>query len=103
MKYVLNYFGNHLIMINTANKLNLYKRTLKQKCNLKLKPLKALETVHIFAMPTKIQDKDITAMFKGVLNLMREKIQQEQTEKFLTLKLKYDRLKYLYDKARQGN
>ena len=90
-------------MISSANKLNIFKPILKQKCKLILKPLNRLENIHIFAMPTKIQDKDIMAMFKGVINLMREKIQQEQTEKFLKLKLKYDRLKYLYDKSKQLN
>ena len=29
---------------------------------------------------------------------MQEKVQQEQTEKYLKLKLQYLRLKYLYDK-----
>ena len=93
---------NYLIMINTAKLIKL-KPVLKQNCKLILKPLAKLENIHIFAMPSRIQDKDILAMFKGVLGLMREKIQQEQTEKFLKLKLKYDRLKYLYDKSKQSN
>ena len=87
-------------MINSITILKI-KPLLKQKLSLHLKPLKKLENVHIFAMPTKIQDKDIIAMFKGVMSLMREKIQQEQTEKFLKLKLKYDHLKHLYNKSKQ--
>lgn len=90
-------------MINTANKLTYLKPILKQNVRLVLKPLTKLENINIFAMPSRIQDADIISMFKGVMRLMREKIQQEQTEKFLTLKLKYDRLKYLYDKLKQSN
>ena len=89
-------------MINTANKLNKINPILKQKIFVKLKRIAKLENIHIFALPTKIQDKDIMAMFKGVLGLMREKAQQEQTEKFLMLKLKYDRLKYLYNKLKSN-
>ena len=89
-------------MINTVKKL-LHKPTLKQYTRLKLKHIQKLENINIYTMPTRIRDNDIIAMFKGVVSLMREKIKQEQTEKFLSLKLKYDRLKYLYNKARQSN
>ena len=87
-------------MIN-AIKLTTIKPILKQNIKLTLKPLHNIESVNIFAMPSKIQDKDIIAMFKGVMGLMREKLQQEQTEKYLKLKLKYSRLKYLYDKLKR--
>lgn len=87
-------------MINSVHKLIKFKPILKQNYRLKLKPIKSLENINIFAMPSKIQDKDIIAMFKGVLNLMREKVQQEQTEKYLKLQLKYSRLKYLYNKLK---
>lgn len=87
-------------MIN-AIKLTTIKPILKQNIKLTLKPLHNIESVTIFTMPSKIQDKDIIAMFKGVMGLMREKLQQEQTEKYLKLKLKYSRLKYLYDKLKR--
>lgn len=90
-------------MINPVHKSTKLKPILKQNFKLKLKPIKSLENINIFAMPSKIQDKDIVAMFKGVLNLMREKIQQEQTEKYLKLQLKYTRLKYLYNKLNHSN
>ena len=80
-----------------------YTPILKQNIFLQLKPLSKLESIKIFAMPTKIQDKDIVAMFKGLLALMREKNQQEQTEKYLNLKLKYNRLEYLYKKSKRAN
>ena len=83
--------------------INKIKPILKQNILLKLKPILALNSVRIFTMPTRIQDNDITSMFKGLLSLLREKIQQEQTEKYLQLKLKYDRLKYLYLKSKQQN
>ena len=79
------------------------KPIIKQYIHLNLKPLSKLENIKIFTMPTRIRDKDIIAMFKGVLNLMREQIRQEQTEKFLHLKLKYERLKYLYSKSKHNN
>ncbi|MBQ7880549.1 MAG: hypothetical protein IJ358_01740 [Clostridia bacterium] len=88
-------------MINTA-KIIKFKPILKQNYKLTLKPLSRLENINIFAMPSKIKDKDIIAMFKGLLSLVKEKAQQEQTEKYLKLKLKYNRLKYLYDKARHA-
>ena len=91
---------NDCTMINTLP-LTKFKPTVKQYIKLQLKPLAKLETISIFAMPSRINDKDIIAMFKGVLNLMREQIKQEQTEKFLQLKLKYDRLKYLYNKSKK--
>ncbi len=94
------FFVNYLIMINTA-KIITIKSILKQNIKLKLKPLKSLENINIFSMPPCIQDQDIVAMFKAIISLMREKINQEQTQKFLALKLKYDRLKYLYNKSRK--
>ena len=90
-------------MINTAKKLKIIKPILKQTFKLRLKALPSLENIKIFAIPTRIKDSDILAMFKGVISLIREKIQQEQTERFLNLKLKYDRLKYLYDRNKQAN
>lgn len=86
-------------MINIVTNTNL-KPLIKQKIFIKLKPLHSLQNINIFAMPPKIKDKDIISMFNGILTLMREKIQQEQTEKYLKLKLKYTRLKYLYDKIK---
>lgn len=74
---------------------------LKRDIHLKLKPLNELETVKIFAMPSMIRDKDIMAMFKGLLSLITEKSKQEQTEKYLLLQLKYSRLKYLYNQLLQ--
>ncbi len=74
------------------------KPILKQNIKFALRPLNELKTVDIFALPSRIQDNDIFAMFKGLLKLMQEKVQQEQTEKYLKLKLQYSRLKYLYDK-----
>lgn len=88
-------------MLSTANKLKHFKSLLKQNIHLHLKPIKKLENINIFAIPSRIQDKDILAMFKGVLALMREKVEQEQTEKYLKLKLKYSRLKYLYYKNKR--
>ena len=75
---------------------NLHTPILKQKILFKLKPLSMLEDINIFAMPTRIKDSDIKAMFNGLLALLGEKIKQEQTEKYLKLKLKYNRLKQLY-------
>ena len=75
---------------------NLHTSIIKQKALLKLKALSRLENINIFAMPTRIQDGDIKAMFNGLLALLSEKIKQEQTAKYLQLKLKYDRLKQLY-------
>ena len=69
---------------------------IKQKILIKLKALSKLEGINIFAMPTRIKDGDIKAMFNGLLALLSEKIKQEQTEKYLRLKLKYNRLKQLY-------
>ena len=73
---------------------------LKQCLQLKLSKIKRLESVDIFSMPSKINDKDISSMFNGLLRLLKEKIQQEQCEKYLRLKLKYSRLKYLYNKLK---
>ena len=71
---------------------------IKQNMNLKLKPVNRLQHIDIFAMPSRIKDDDIIAMFKGIMRLMKEKIEQQYTEKYLKLKLQYSRLKYLYDK-----
>lgn len=87
-------------MINLAIK-NSYMPILKQSTfSIKLKALKDLEYVRIFALPSKIKDRDIYAMFNGLIALLKEKIQQEQTEKYLQLKLKYNRLKQLYNKIK---
>ena len=82
-------------MINLA--FDIKPAILKQPLHLKLKSLKALESINIFSMPSRVSDKDITAMFNGLLCLLREKIQQEQSEKYLRLKLKYNKLKSLYN------
>ena len=74
----------------------LHTAIIKQKTLIKLKALSKLEDINIFAMPTRIKDGDIKAMFNGLLALLGEKIKQEQTEKYLRLKLKYNRLKLLY-------
>ena len=75
---------------------NLHTHIIKQQIRLKLKPLSQLENINIFAMPSRIKDCDIKAMFNGLLALLGEKIKQEQTEKYLRLKLKYNRLRQLY-------
>ena len=89
-KYKFINYGNNLVM------RNLHTPILKQKILFKLKPLSKLEDINIFAMPSRIKDGDIKAMFNGLLALLGEKIKQEQTEKYLRLKLKYNRLKQLY-------
>lgn len=89
-------------MINSIHKLTSFKPLLKQNLKFKLKPLEKLENIDILTIPSKIQDKDILAMFKGVLSLMREKMQQEQTDKYLKLQLKYTRLKYLYNRLKKS-
>lgn len=84
---------------NNVNNLvmkNLHTSIIKQRTLFKLKPLSKLESINIFALPTRIKDTDIKAMFNGLLALLGEKIKQEQTEKYLRLKLKYNRLKQLY-------
>jgi len=87
-------------MINFAIK-NSYTPVLKQNIfYIKLKALKKLEYVRIFALPSKIKDRDINAMFNGLVALLKEKIQQEQIEKYLQLKLNYNRLKKLYNKIK---
>ena len=78
-----------------------YKSILKYRIKLKLKPLHTLENINIFTIPSFVQEKDIISMFKGVISIMRKKIEQEQIEKFLNLKLKYERLKYLYNKLKE--
>ena len=86
-------------MINLAVKPSL-KPILKQCQHFKLKSLNKLENINIFAMPTRIKDRDIQAMFSGLISLLKEKIKQEESEKYLRLKLKYLRLKYLYNKLK---
>lgn len=86
-------------MINLALK-PIFKPLLKNNIHLQLKSMHKLESVRIFTMPTKIKDRDINAMFSGLLALLKEKVQQEQSEKYLHLKLKYSRLKYLYNKIK---
>ena len=86
-------------MINLAIN-NYLKPVIKRPQALTLKPLYKLESVKIFAMPTRIKDRDISAMFNGLLALLKEKVQQEQTEKYLQLKLKYTRLQKLYNRAK---
>lgn len=76
------------------------KSIIKQGYELHLKPLKQMEKLDIFCMPSRITNNDILAMFKGLLNLMREKLQQEQTARYLDMKLKYNRLKYIHQKAK---
>ena len=88
------------IFIISVNYLYM-KSIIKQDYKLRLKPLKQMEKLDIFCMPSKITNNDILAMFKGLLNLMREKLQQEQTAKYLDMKLKYNRLKYIYEKSKQ--
>ncbi|MBO5910250.1 MAG: hypothetical protein J6Q15_01940 [Clostridia bacterium] len=66
-------------MSNLAIQQNI-KPILKQPQQLKLKSISRLESIHIFAMPTRIRNTDITAMFNGLLALIREKSQQEQSE-----------------------
>ena len=74
---------------------------IKQKIyNLNIKPIHNLQNVNIFAMPSKISNQDILAMFNGLMALMREKNEQDQMQKFLNLKMRYSRLKTLYDKSR---
>ncbi len=82
-------------MLNIVNKLNI-KPFVKQPIYLKLKPMYKLESIHIFSMPTRIKDRDIKAMFNGLLGLLREKERQEQNEKYFQLQLKYNRLKQVY-------
>ena len=51
-------------------------------------------------MPSRISDKDILSMFNGLLALLREKVEHDQMQKLLNLKMKYSRLKALYNKSR---
>ena len=85
------------------NKLNnaYFTNKIVQVCkNLKCGKISKLEQINIFTMPSRINDKDIISMFKGLLSLMNEKSNQQQTEKYLTLKLKYERLKFLYTRLK---
>ena len=89
-------------MTNQTSTKPIVKPILKQHTKTRLKPLNKIEHINICTLPTKINDKDIMAMFNGIIRLVREKINQEQTEKFLKLKLKYDQLKYLYNKHKNN-
>ena len=74
---------------------------VKQKVyNLSIKPIHKLQNINIFSMPSRISDKDVLAMFNGLLALIRKKNEQDHLQEFLTLKLKYSKLKTLYDKSR---
>ncbi|MFQ6724199.1 MAG: hypothetical protein ACLRFE_02570 [Clostridia bacterium] len=75
---------------------NLIKPTIKKPQKVALKPLDKFESIKIFAIPSRINDKDIRSMFNGLIRLIEEKARQEQTEKYLRLKLEYSRLKTLY-------
>ena len=86
-------------MINFLYKPGSYP-VLKQNIKLHIKSVNKLEPVKIFSMPSKIKDSDINAMFNGLLNLIKEKFKQDECEKYLNLKLKYERLKYLYNKLK---
>ena len=74
---------------------------LKQHIHLNLKGLARLENINIFTIPSRIKTTDINAMFNGLLALLNEKVKQEQSEKYFQLQLKYNRLKYLYNIAKQ--
>lgn len=87
-------------MINVA-KVQYLNPILKNKQTLKLKALTKLENVHIISMPSKIKTPDITAMFNGLLSLVNEKARQEQMERYLRLKLKYNRLLSMYNKIKR--
>ena len=84
-------------MINLAVK-ELYKSIIKQPINVKLSKTHHLKRINIFAVPTRIKNNDINAMFNGLLKLVMESCRQEQSEKYLQLKLQYSRLQYLYNK-----
>ena len=73
---------------------------LKHPQYLKLTGLARLERVNITAMPSAISNSDISAMFNGLLNLIKDKLSHEQNAKYLQLKLEYSRLQYLYNKLR---
>jgi len=77
-----------------------YTPIIKYAIKLKLKAIKSLENINIFTMPTRIKNQDLTAMFSGLISLVREKVRQEQVEKYLRLKLKYDRLHKQYCKLK---
>ena len=74
---------------------------IKQPQHLKLRSLSRLDSVNIFSMPNRIKNSDITAMFNGLLQLVKENSRQEQNEKYLQLKLRCSRLQYLYNKLRK--
>lgn len=103
MMYKLKIIVNYLYMINLINitpKHQYKKAVLKQSLFFKLKSLHKLENIKILSMPSKIKDKDILALFNGVISLVKEKVAQEQTQKLITLKLKYNKIKYLYNKLK---
>lgn len=89
-EYKLLIYGNNLVM------KHLHTSIIKQRLYLNLKPSSKLEDINIFALPSRIKDSDIKAMFNGLLALLEEKVKQDQTAKYLNLKIKYNRLKQLY-------
>lgn len=91
--------GNYLIMMNLAINKH-FNPVIKQRLDIKLKGLASLNHIHIFAMPTRIKNNDINAMFNGLMGLIKEKVAQEYSEKYLQLKLQYSRLQYLYNKLK---
>jgi len=85
-------------MFNLAIQPN--KPMLKHPIAIRLKSLPRLESINIFTMPSRIKDRDINAMFNGLIALIKEKVQQEQSERYLRLQLKYNRLQQLYTKTK---
>ena len=88
-------------MLNIKS-LKIKQSILKQNLNVKLVPLKQLKNINIFLLPSKIKNSDINAMFGGVLSLFKQKIIQEQNEKYIRLKLQYQHLKNLYLKLKSS-
>ena len=74
---------------------------IKQAQSIKLSRVSRLESVNIFSIPNQIKNDDINAMFNGLLRLIKDTCQQEQSEKYLRLKLQYSRLQYLYNKLKK--
>jgi hypothetical protein len=80
---------------------NLNTPIIKQPQNIKLSKVSRLESINIFSIPNQIKNVDITAMFNGILRIIKESCQQEQNEKYLRLKLQYSKLQYLYNKLKK--
>ena len=80
---------------------NLNTPIIKQPQNIKLSKVSRLESVNIFSIPNQIKNVDITAMFNGILRIIKESCQQEQNGKYLRLKLQYSKLQYLYNKLKK--